>query len=243
MHTAAEILNVLDSCCEHYSFPMLDNGYVYLAATRLSLFRTATEWAMVTEVFGFSPRVGLPNINVSTFASTLSARDPVTNYVSEEAHRNYLSNHPHDDARSFEPIEEGAWLDGELVADEPGVSVILRGEPMPAPARSGYGEVGIELQEPERVHVFELCRYLAAVARDKVLATPTERRVSILPDMVQVLQLEEWNHPDLVRDQRPSELETFQQLARVLSTGDVSLYRPSVPPNTHWKNWPEGGSL
>ncbi|MDS0860972.1 hypothetical protein NUV25_25000 [Burkholderia pseudomultivorans] len=32
------ILSVLDDCCEQFSFPMLDNGYVYLAATRLSLY-------------------------------------------------------------------------------------------------------------------------------------------------------------------------------------------------------------
>jgi uncharacterized protein DUF7003 len=31
------ILSILDRCCERYAFPMLDNGYVYLAGTRLSL--------------------------------------------------------------------------------------------------------------------------------------------------------------------------------------------------------------
>ena len=34
-HAAANILSVLDRCCDTYTFPMLDNGYVYLAATRL----------------------------------------------------------------------------------------------------------------------------------------------------------------------------------------------------------------
>jgi hypothetical protein len=37
---SADILRVLDAGCESFTFPMLDNGYVYLAATRLSLFRS-----------------------------------------------------------------------------------------------------------------------------------------------------------------------------------------------------------
>ncbi|TWJ02228.1 hypothetical protein JN11_01200 [Mucilaginibacter frigoritolerans] len=42
---------------------------------------------------------------------------------------------------------------------------------------------------------------------------------------------------------RPSSYETWQQLARVIATGDQSFYKPSLLPNTHWKNWPESGSL
>jgi hypothetical protein len=56
-----EILSILDRCCDAFTFPMLDNGYVYLAATRLSVYRSTTDWAMAFEVFGFSPRAGLPD--------------------------------------------------------------------------------------------------------------------------------------------------------------------------------------
>ncbi len=71
---AEEILAILDRCCDAFTFPMLDNGYVYLAATRLSLYRSATDWAIVIEVFGFSPRSGLPDTHVQTFASRLHDR-------------------------------------------------------------------------------------------------------------------------------------------------------------------------
>ena len=70
-----EILSILDRCCDAFTFPMLDNGYVYLAATRLSLYRSTTDWAMVIEVFGFSPRAGLPDTSIQTFASRLHDRD------------------------------------------------------------------------------------------------------------------------------------------------------------------------
>ena len=61
---------------------------------------------------------------------------------------------------------------------------------------------------------------------------------------LKLLQLEEWHHPDVVDDEeRPSGSETFAQLAAVLSSGELAHYRPTRPPNTHWVNWPDGGTL
>ena len=60
-----------------------------------------------------------------------------------------------------------------------------------------------------------------------MLATAQERRVSVLPDMAQILQLEDWHHPNVVDNaDRPTGSETFQQLAQVLTTGEVATYHP-----------------
>ena len=243
---AEEILSILDRCCDEYTFPMLDNGYVYLAATRLSLYRSSTDWAIAIEVFGFSPRSGLPDTAVQTFASRLHDRDRPEEYVDREAYENYLANNPHNEYRSVFPVQEGPWQDDEdMELVFPGANVIVvRDEAIALPSVADYVRHGIELEDADRVQVFELCRYIADVAREKVLATPDERRISVLPEMEQILQLEEWHHPNVVEDDdRPSGSETFQQLAQVLVTGDVRLYQPSQPPNTHWRNWPEGGRL
>jgi Family of unknown function (DUF7003) len=62
--------------------------------------------------------------------------------------------------------------------------------------------------------------------------------------MRQLLVLDEWHHPDVVREtERPGTSETFRQLALVLITGDVAQYRLTLEPNTHWRHWPEGGTL
>lgn len=42
---------------------------------------------------------------------------------------------------------------------------------------------------------------------------------------------------------RPSSYETWQQIAKVLATGDTNYYQHTLGPNTHWSNWPESGSL
>ena len=243
MDSASRILAVLDRCAESYVFPMLDNGYVYLAATRLSAFRSATDWAIAIEVFGFSPRAGLPDLAVTTFASRLRDRNLPNHYVTDEAYQNYLRNHPHDDARHFYPLDDGPWIDDELVADDPGLDVLVRGRTLALPPRAAYAQHGIALEDRHQVQVFELCRYLAATARDSVLATRDERRVSVFPSMEQILQLEDWQHPDLAGSERPSDNQTFQQIAELLATGELDRYRPTAPPNTHWKHWPDGGQL
>ena len=217
MATADEVLAQLDEHAMGDGFPMLDNGYVYLAATRMSLHRSPSDWAMVFEVFGYSVRAGDPDLAVYTLIG---------------------SDHELD---FFHPIDSDDWTDADDVT--PATSqVVLRGEPVGLPAVEEYPAHGIELEAPPQPAVKDVCRYLAAVHRDRVLATTEERRTRLGPAFRELLVLDEWRHPDL-GDERPSDLESFWQLAMVLETGDVTLYRRPEPPNTHWRHWPEGGTL
>ena len=238
------ILSVLDHCAEGFTFPALDNGYWYLATARMSLFRSTENWALVIEVFGYSPRGGTPDISITTFSSKIHNREAQQKYKSREAYKNYLEYHPNDEMRFVFPTS-GEWQDEdneELVAPE-AEEILLRQQPFPLPLIEEYEKHGITLENPPDVRVFELCRYLAEVAREQVLSTVDERRINVLPEMQQIMQLEDWRHPDVIARERPSHCETFQQLANVLATGRVDLYSPTQPPNTHWSNWPEGGTL
>lgn len=241
---ADQILSVLDRCCDAFSFPMLDNGYFSLAATRLSLYRTPDDWALVFELFGYSPRAWEPNLFIETFASTLWNRDVPEKYVTIQAYENYLANNSNNEFRAFSPIDGNEWIDDAACLAEGAREFVLRGRKQTIPSLHEYEQRGITLEDPPRVQAFEFCRFVADIARDSVLATDGERRVSIMPSMTQILQLEKWHHPDVKdSEDRPSGSETFQQLAQALVTGNVALYQPSRMPNTHWKNWPEGGTL
>jgi hypothetical protein len=240
-----DILAALDKCSESFTFPMLDNGYVYSAATRLSLYRSPEDWAMVIEVFGFSPRSGIPDTHAHTFASRLCRAKSVDDHMSRQAYESYVANNEHNESTFIYPIEEGSWQsleDPELMAEGQD-TVLVRGIPVVSPRPPEYASHGIVLQDPPCVYVFEFCRFLAALERSRVLATAEERRTCVPPELEQILQLEEWNHPDLVNGERPSSNATFKSFAEVLVHGDVSAYKPSEEPNTHWKNWPEGGTL
>lgn len=246
-HNPEQILAILDACCAAYTFPMLDNGYVYLAASRLSAFHSPTNWALVIEIFGYSPRAGIPDIHVYTFASRLHQRDSIEQYVTLEAHQAYLANNPFNESRFFLPLgEDHSWQDEESACEliaRTATHFPLRGQRYPLPERSAYALQGIELAQPEDIELYELCRFLAETQRESILATPEEQRVSVLPELTQVLLLDEWRHPDLIAGELPSTTPAFQQLAQVLATGDPSHYTASEPPNTHWSHWPEGGTL
>ena len=241
----SDILSILDQCCDSYTFPMLDNGYVYLAAPRLSLYRSELHWALVIEVFGFMPRAGIPDNSIHTFSDSLHNRKHEADFVNRSAFESYLATNPNNEFSSIYPIETGDWQDesGEEVASSEH-SIMLRGTKYRLPALAEYLQHEVSLENPSQAKVFELCRFLAATNREDVLANADERRINVQPEMSQILQLEEWNHPNVVDENaRPSGSETFQQLAKVLATGNLEHYKPTLQPNTHWKNWPDGGTL
>jgi hypothetical protein len=244
-HTAQDILSILDECSETCRFPMLDNGYVYLAASRVSLYRSDEDWALTVEVFGFSPRSGIPDTQVYTFGSRITRQKASADFVSNQAYEAYLANNQYNESVFVYPIDDEDWQDQddqELVANSAS-SVKVRGVVRTLPTPSEYDRFGISLQDPPTVRVFELCRLLAAIARNDVLATPDEGRTCVPSELDEMLVLDDWHHPDLVNGETPSANESFRAFAQVLACRDVSLYQPNEKSNTHWSNWPEGGSL
>jgi len=237
------VLEVLDNCAEAFTFPILDNGYVYLAASKLTAYHADEDWALVIEIFGFSPRAGDPDLAIHTFGSKLRNRKTKDDYFSEQAYENYLKNNQFNAYKSFFPFDGGSWVnpeDNETAI--PKGSVNLRGKTYELPNTANYEQQGITL-ENENPWVHELCRYISSVNRDAVLATNVERRYNVPIHLEEVLSLDDWFHPDLVDGQKPSEVESFQQISKVLETGDASQYKPTLKGNTYWKNWPDGGTL
>lgn len=234
---ATQILKILDQAADACTFPMLNNAYVHLGATRMPLFRSKTDWALVIEIFGYCYKAKLPDLSIYTFASTLHKRDTLDDYVTEAAYHRYLAEPPHNEFRLFCPVKHVTGWDPEnpeSVADTGGY-VHLRDTQLPLPSPAVYAQLGIPLksQGPDMV---ALSRYLAGTHREKVLATDAELRVSVLPEMAHMLQLDAWHHPDLAAGELPGDAETFRQVAQVLASGDTSLYRPTEGANTHWKH-------
>ena len=95
---------------------------------------------------------------------------------------------------------------------------------------------------PPGTELPDACRRLVPEHRDLLLADEDEVRRRLPADLPELLRLDEWNQQDPWVT-RPSEHEIYQQLARVVATGDVTQYRPTMAPNSHWSNWPESGSL
>lgn len=58
MISSEDVLQQLNECSEHYTFPMLDNGYIYPAGAKMTVYRDETRWVIVIEAIGFSYRGG-----------------------------------------------------------------------------------------------------------------------------------------------------------------------------------------
>lgn len=242
--TSQEILAILDDEAKNFVFPMLDNGYIYPAAARLSLYRSDTDWAVVFENFGYSPRAGEPDCMITTFASRLSDRKTSQQFVSEEAHSAYLQRNQYCEQRFVRPIEDTAIYSedyDEFVAPT-ATSVRLRDQNIALPDMQALAAAGIEQQE-DRLLVFELARYLAHHYRDLVLATEAERTAH-LPEGIDLMRtFDDWRHPDLVKEEWPSATPSFRAIAAMLADEPFEEAAITADSNTHWSNWPEGGSL
>ena len=228
-----EVLDQLDACARDFTFPMLDNGYIYPVDQRMHVMRSGTMWMMVIEAVGFNPRAGgIDGIQncLHLFGNSLH-RDPGT------ANEDFLN--PFDCPQEDVFDEEHLWeVNPEL--DQ----LMIRRQQVPVDLRSQQlADKGIELLEPPAIDPPALLRSLVPEYRELLLATPGELRDRNPHGIPTALVLDEWNHPDVCGEVLPSQSETFQMLGALIETGRLDEYHPTLPVNTHWSNWPEGGTL
>lgn len=229
-----EILSQLDQCNSEYTFPMLDNGYIYPAGTKLTAYRDDKRWVLIIETIGFSYRGGGHN----GISNCLHVYGNCLNYQPGTQNENFL--YPTGDSSECETFdkEEYFYLNPKCS------NFLLRNQIHPVVHdRNRYLSCDIILEDEERINAFEFLRMLDKLYHDKLVATEEEIRGRIPNDLPKILELHEWHHPDLINGEIPSENETFRQIAMVLETGSFDFYRPTHQPNTHWTNWPDGGTL
>jgi hypothetical protein len=242
MPSADGILRILDASAEDFVFPMLDNGYVYLAEARLSCFYGREGWAVVFEIFGYSPREGIPSTAVISIGEGLIETEREGDFATPEAFaafRKANSNWRQDYVRPFEGED---WIDdeiGEVMQSDTG-SIGLLSKTVAAPSLSLLETIDAEGGIGEPLHLANVSRALAQWYRKDVLCGNPRARIP--EGWTELLRLDEWRHPDLVAGQLPSASPTFQSIAKVIAHCEPSAY-VAEEPNTHWSNWPGGGSL
>jgi len=229
-----QILNQLDASAESGQFPMLDNGYLYLADARLSAYGDRGCWAVLIEILGTDVRFGehdsIEN-RVYGFGNCLNRLPGTTNY---------LILHPTADGP-----DEVTFTDDDIWKVRPDARTIrIRNLVIPInPDPIALAARGIDLITPPAIMAADLLRSLVPEHRSLLLATEEELQQVVPSDLPLLIRLDAWRHPDLAGGEKPSDSSTFQMLADVLVTGDPACYQSNEFPNTHWSNWPEGGRL
>ena len=232
MSSAQDILNDLD-LEPRLRFPVLDSAKEFFVAGRLCAYCDEAYWAVTIERLVFATRaVGYKQIRtwIYTFGNCIEG---------DEGAGSDDIVHPASAGPDGPVFEE---YDGDVRLDA--ASIRLRDRVIGFDASpSSLMSRGVTQVFPPHVIGADLARLLVLDHRDLLLAAPSERTRRIGRPLRQLLQLDEWRHPDILAGEKPSDTESFRLLAAALANCDASVYRPTEPPNTDWRNWPKGGML
>ena len=229
-----EILHQLDTEAENYVFPMLDNGYYYHGDQKLTIFRDEKRWAILLEVLQFNNHEN--NIDgITTIANVFG--NCLTGW-NENDNFNFFASDSDIETFLYDEINYVPYL------NEKATSIKVRETIIPIQFdKEYYKGKDIELEFEKKVTPWEFLRGLIPEYSHLFWLTRQEISNKIPLDLPEFMTLNNWHHPDLALGEKPSEMETFQQLADVIVTGDKTIYNTKEITNTHWTNWPEGGAL
>lgn len=229
-----EILRQLDTEAESFVFPMLDNGYYYHGDQKLTIFRDEKRWAILIEILAYNNHeYGIEGIMTvgSVFGNCLigwNDNDCFKAFASDNGVETFL----YDEANYIPYLNPNAK------------SINIRGQEIPVVTEyKHYRSKGIEFEHDGKITPWEFMRSLIPEYSNYFWWNKTEISTKIPSDLPVFMTLTNWHHPNLLMQEKPSDTQTFQQLADVIVSGDIKMYKTNESHNTHWTNWPEGGKL
>ncbi|UZR97657.1 DUF7003 family protein [Chondrinema litorale] len=236
-YTEEEILRDLDTNELYDLFFDLEDGYFYTSGCRINLFADDKRWAIVFEKSGFGNRSGHIEIILDFCGNCILNKDSKhtsnTKWV-------YLVT-----GEQLAEIEEGF----ERVSPKAS-KISIRGQELYIEQDySKYQSMGIKISEynnPQKLIDFaSLTRYLDEMNPLLFRANEIELRQMLPDDIPLIMQLDAWHHEKCIDydDPNPSDLETFQLIAKVLVSKDTTDWKPKKKANNNWRNWPEAGTL
>jgi len=221
MISPADILTTLDEATASYSFPVLNNVEIDLAAIRMTAFRNSDEWLIVFQEIAFAAGFhGFANA-VAAYGNRLKVQGVQRVIVPV----------------SFSGKGDSSKLNIHDFAVRVHKSRARHFNPSVADYRMAHVDVGDESRAETKI-----LRYLASrivdefCVSDDVLLRACKRRSARLRKF---MEIDKWHHPDVADDERPSKTDCFKSLARALARGDASLYKCNPASfNTGWWQWP-----
>lgn len=244
MYTKEDILFDLENLHPYKSLPNFGLSSETLAGSRITLFADSTRWAVVFETI--EPGQG-GELILYYFGNCL------INQEKGGLYGQYLSNTSF--LRLITPEDYASIVTGEdigsgLIAKD-AKQVRVRTHNLPIEQdKSEYKRRGIPLNDyldsAEQIDYLAMLRFLAETHPVLFKATDDELR-SLLPKALpKLFVIDSWHHEDyyVFPDDgnppfgtKPSSNETYPMIANVLVTKDITKWRPTLEPNSDWRNW------
>lgn len=227
-YSADDILMELDRNARRWYFIVLDGGKALPADCRMTVYCDENRWAFVLEQIVYAPQS-------PGFWGMVDLVYTIGNRVAET---------PSGSGDSIAVIKDAgrdrAFLDPIGLEVNPRVRMLtVRNKIVQVDLSLEHlRQEGIPIPHDGVLRGQHLLWSLLPAHRDLLFATDSEKSTRLPLDLPKFLQLEEWNHPRLMTQRtKPSQSETFRLLAEATVAGDVDRYRPTLPPNTNFRNW------
>lgn len=221
------MLQDLDKHAAEFNFPVLDNANVQIADTRLTVFRNGDTWAIFFDFVGFSV--------------------PETQFV-DDIYAYGSCIYPEGIVGERIPLLGSAkrplWnsITNECLADWASWTIVIGGEELSFnPTLDEYADAGIAITNPPgpgSIREIDILRFLVHRLGHNFFAPDDEllRFAAGCEHLSKFMVIEEWQHPDIAGDERPSQSVSIRSLLQAIAEGDPHLFDPGQA-NTHWKNW------
>ena len=259
--TKAEILSMLDlaflgkpnsyyptvkSKDVKYNFFLdLEHGYCETVGSRIHLYSDESRWAIVFEKSGYQNRGTSAEIELTYVGNCINynvERYPERNYISNT--NNIIIITPDE----FERIENktGTELETFELIDNQVKEITIRNTQIPFESdHKKYTQLGIEIKDYENprnlIGFADFLRYINEVSPELISASENEILEHIPSDLQKVMIIEDFHFISAYETKSPPSIqETYQMIADVLVTKDISAWKPTKEPNNHWSNWESG---
>jgi hypothetical protein len=236
-----DILKALDNIgadSPYEFFPFFEDDHLDLAAVKMNVCSDKERWAIIVELIGFNNGNWCVDDHIYLLGNCI-------NKIERSKHPSNSTVKWIVDPQQVESVSENGFF---LKSDVDTIQINQVKVPVEHDLKK-YEKKGIEIKKRGNpggsVDFIALTRYLAETNYELFVAKESELRKFIPADLPKLLELKEWYHEEYnyvhmfgkYDGKAPSAYETFQMIADVIATGDITKYKPTLKPNTHWSNW------
>lgn len=244
-----EILNALDDLKTpyHQMFPQLDNALQCPISSRIHLFGDQNKWAIVFEILTYDITGYTCSSNKYFFGNSLN-KDKIT-----KTHNGGIDNLITDMIVSPDVLEKmRIILEQNLKSETISINGKIYKIETDINEYKTHKILNQFFKTPEKsVDVVAALRLLASKDKSFLNSPESDFKKYLSPNTLpKIMTIENWHHKNYIYNvytkkfdgSKPSSYETFQQIAKVLTTKDVNYWKPTLTPNNHWNNWPNAGN-
>lgn len=242
---ASEILSIWDQAWlylpENDMFFYPADGYFAPISAKAHLFRSEGKWATVFEATGYHTSSMAAIIQLFYFGNCLKVNPEFPDFGSNLMKIELCSKHQLSEL-SFEGGTQQYWYISELHQYVRIRGIVVEIDKNLEHYRDNHIMLDFNADSPPKIDRLSMLRLQSIQHPQLFSARMDEIRIRLEPDLHILMTLDDWYHSD-DSEIAPSEHESYQLMAQVLSEGDPLLWKPQILGNLHWTNWPDAGNL